>query len=75
MEAPYDFSHLRPCPYCGSKNVKPHVTPGDDGYYPASAYIECKDCGLRGREYDGKDSADLEGAFLLAMVAWNRRHY
>lgn len=65
--------HLRECPYCHSKNVASHVTPGDWGYYPASAYIECNNCGTRSKEYEGSDDLDEKGAILKATVAWNRR--
>ena len=65
--------HLRECPCCHGHNVEAHSNPGDWGYYPASAYIECKDCGTRSREYDGKDDTDQKGAILKATIAWNRR--
>ena len=73
-EVETNSNHLRECPSCHSKNVEAIVEPGSWGYYPASAYIECHDCGLRSREYDGKDDCDKEGAILKATVAWNRRH-
>lgn len=66
-------NHLRECPCCHSHKVEPHVNPGSWGYYPASAYIECNDCGTRSKDYDGKDDCDQEGAILKATLAWNRR--
>lgn len=66
--------HLKECPCCHGHNVEAHSNPGDWGYYPASAYIECKDCGTRSREYDGKDDTDQKGAILKATIAWNRRN-
>lgn len=68
-----DGNHLRDCPCCHSKNVHAHVNPGSWGYYPASAWIECKECGTRSREYDGKDDCDQKGAILKATLAWNKR--
>lgn len=62
------------CPVCGSSKVKPVVKPGSWGYYPASAWIECKECGTRSREFDGKDDCDQEGAIKKATIAWNRRN-
>lgn len=70
------FSHpdkLRECPHCHSQKVRVKATEGSEGNWPASAYIECKDCELRSREYDGADHTDIEGAILKATVAWNRR--
>ena len=69
-----DNSHLRECPCCHGHRVEVHVNPGDWGYYPCSAYIECKDCGTRSREFDGKDDCDQKDAILKATVAWNRRN-
>lgn len=66
-------NHLRECPCCHSHKVEPHVSPGSWGYYPASAWIECNECGTRSKEYDGKDDCDQEGAILKATLAWNRR--
>lgn len=60
------------CPVCGSHKVEPHVSPGSWGYYPASAWIECKECGTRSREFDGKDDCDKQGAILKATKAWNK---
>lgn len=67
-------NHLRECPCCHGHNVQAHVNHGDWGYYPASAYIECKDCGTKSREFDGKDDCDEEGAIKKATIAWNRRN-
>lgn len=61
------------CPVCGSRNVEPVIKRGSWGYYPASAHIECNDCGTRSREYDGKDDCDEEGAIKKATAAWNNR--
>ena len=72
-EEPRNPYHLRACPHCHGKNVEPRGSRGDSGYYPASAYIECLDCGLKSGEFDGKDDADVEGAILKASVAWNHR--
>lgn len=69
-----DNSKFKECPVCGSRKVEPHVSPGSWGYYPASAWIECKDCGTRSREYDGKDDCDEEGAIKKATLSWNRRN-
>ena len=63
-------NHLRECPYCRGHNSKVRLCPGDGEYYPASAYVECLDCGTRGREFDGNDIDDI---VLRATVAWNRR--
>ena len=68
-----DDSKPHICPVCGSQKVEPVVKPGSWGYYPASAHIECKDCGTRSREYDGKDDCDKEGAIKKATAAWNNR--
>lgn len=66
-----DNSKLKECPVCGSQKVEPVVKPGSWGYYPASAHIECKDCGTKSREFDGKDDCDDEGAIRKATMAWN----
>ena len=63
---------LKVCPVCGSPLVEAVVKPGSWGYYPVSAHIECKACGTRSREYDGKDDCDRDGAILKATKAWNR---
>lgn len=63
-------NHLRECPHCRGHNSKVRLCPGDGEYYPASAYVECLDCGTRGREFDGNDIDDI---VLRATVAWNRR--
>ena len=63
-------NHLRECPYCKGNNSKVHINPGDGKYYPASAYVECLDCGTRGREFEGNNIDDI---VLRATVAWNRR--
>ena len=65
--------HLRECPNCHGKKVLPVVKHGDWGYYPASAYIECEDCGLKSKEFEGKDDSDESGALRKAILAWNRR--
>ena len=62
----------RICPVCGSKKVQPMISPGSWGYYPASAHIECLDCGTRSKEYDGKDDCDQKGAIKKATRAWNK---
>lgn len=70
------FSHpdrLRECPHCHSRNVEVKASEGSRGNWPASAYVECGECGLRSREYDGADDTDVAGAVLRATVAWNRR--
>lgn len=67
-----DSSKPRICPVCGSRKVEPVVKPGSWGYYPASAHIECRDCGLRSKEFDGKDDCDDEGAITKATKAWNK---
>ena len=59
------------CPVCGSRKVEPIVEAGSWGYYPASAHIECLNCGTRSKEYDGKDDCDREGAIRKATKAWN----
>ena len=69
-----DNSKFKECPVCGSHKVEPHVSPGSWGYYPASAWIECKECGTRSQEFDGKDDCDEEGAIKKATLAWNRRN-
>lgn len=67
-----DDSKPHICPVCGSQKVEPVVKPGSWGYYPASAHIECKECGTRSREFDGKDDCDKEGAIKKATKAWNK---
>lgn len=67
-----DPSKPRICPVCGSRKVEAVVEPGSWGYYPASAHIECKECGARSREFDGKDDCDKEGAIKKATQAWNK---
>ena len=67
-----DDSKPHICPVCGSRNVAPVVKPGAWGYYPTSAHIECGDCGLRSKEFDGKDDCDQEGAIKKATRAWNK---
>lgn len=67
-----DQDKPRICPVCGSKKVEPVVKPGSWGYYPASAHIECLDCGTRSKEYDGKDDCDQKGAIKKATRAWNK---
>ena len=66
-----DSSKPHICPVCGSRKVEPVVEPGSWGYYPASAHIECKECGTMSRDFDGKDDCDKEGAIKKATRAWN----
>lgn len=70
-----DPSKPRICPVCGSRKVEPVVKPGSWGYYPTSAHIECKECGTRTKEFDGKDDCDREGAIKKAIRAWNNGRF
>lgn len=54
------MNELKPCPFCGSKNVSMYTYSGVMEYY----YIECKDC------YCGTGHEELEE---YAVEAWNRR--
>ena len=51
------MTELKPCPFCGSKNVKIHV-----GY--SHSYIRCEDCIVSTRRF--KNIQD-------AVDGWNKR--
>lgn len=52
---------LKPCPFCGSKNIKIYDTPGTLSTF---RYAECNVCGCRIGNYPGRE---------LAEKAWNKR--
>ena len=62
-----DSIKLKPCPFCGSTNVKivGNHTNDDCGWY-YSYYVFCRDCGARGAEKRDEEKP-------LAIRAWNRR--
>lgn len=52
------MTRLKPCPFCGSENVRDNC---DSGYF----WVECVDCGCAGpRSFEN---------FEWAMEVWNRR--
>ena len=54
------MSELKPCPFCGSENIKHHHYSNQ----PYQQYIvRCKNCGAR----------IIKASLELAFEAWNRR--
>lgn len=54
------MEELKPCPFCGGKNVKLYTYTGVMNYY----YIECDDCYCGTGHEESKE---------IAVAAWNRR--
>lgn len=57
------MSQLKPCPFCGSKNL-----------YAARIYVICRNCGAEGpvksepeKEWNTRDTADLRAAQIRAL--------
>lgn len=63
IHIPKDMSkELKPCPFCGSKNV---VLENKNGGYQ----VRCRFCGARGKY----TVVGLHGSRMEAINAWNRR--
>lgn len=63
------MSQLKPCPFCGSKNL-----------YAARIYVICRNCGAEGpvksepeKEWNTRDTADLRAAQIRALE-WVQKH-
>ena len=54
------MAELKPCPFCGSNNVKIHIP-----YFAADCYmVQCYDCNCNTAVYESAENA---------AEAWNRR--
>lgn len=53
------MSDLKPCPFCGSTNLKTHVYKGEE----PDAFVQCHDCSSTGPSGEGETGA---------IEAWNR---
>lgn len=52
---------LKPCPFCGSKNVSlKHDMKKRDGKYQDCNYVSCKPCGARGSIFFGDPESAVE---------------
>ena len=61
---------LKPCPFCGSSNIKDHEK--KQGAYH-SCYIQCHRCNARTGVYSGHLSEPYSVLRSEATDAWNRR--
>ena len=57
---------LKPCPFCGSSNVRLRWT----ALFTTEYEVRCLTCGVRTMRYKGDDADDVK---LMAKKAWNRR--
>ena len=55
---------IKNCPFCGGKA---HLY---NNFYYTLAYVKCSKCGIKTKEYKGRDWENIN---LLAIKAWNRR--
>lgn len=55
---------LRPCPFCGNKNVAVVIIPT----FNATIAVECPECRVRGPEYS------FEQGNKLHILWWNTRY-
>lgn len=62
--------YLKPCPFCGSENVRDfHKWQGPN----PSAYIKCQRCNARSGFYTGDRQERYSALVAEAAEAWNRR--
>lgn len=70
------MTDLKPCPFCGSKNVNAEVFKETESY---DAFVECDECDARGpleiRFWIGVEGTkeEREQAIAAAIEAWNKR--
>ena len=67
-------NELKPCPFCGSKNVDFGKTPYwvIDKYYNKLVVVGCVDCGAMGGMFNLLALSEKE-AKKRAIKSWNRR--
>ena len=68
----------KPCPCCGSRNVKMDNPEWIAMYDIKCASIECDNCGLQitgyaGYDYVTKEDVTIQQAYRKALTRWNRR--
>ena len=66
---------LKPCPYCGSKNVKIHHNKSTAPFCiigVPNSYVKCEECGV---ETEPIDASVEYCADEKAVEAWNLRKY
>jgi Lar family restriction alleviation protein len=56
---------LKPCPFCGSKNIKYRTKPFTAITYPVEYYIYCANCLCRTHDW---------GTEAEALSTWNKRN-
>jgi Lar family restriction alleviation protein len=67
------MEELKPCPFCGSIDIKIHVgnsnTPDDTGV----VFIYCNNCGVHGGEQEWDSTSKLPRRRETAIKFWNQR--
>lgn len=63
---------IKPCPFCGSENVKPIHHSGSYGYSSSEDYVKCLSCGASGGIF--KDD-NCGNHMREAIKKWNRRTF
>lgn len=65
----YTKPKLKPCPFCGDRNIKFHIGSPKRGQY--SYYIRCQNCPAKLDSY--LDGRLLQGLCDKMIAEWNRR--
>lgn len=64
---------LKPCPFCASEKVSMGVDYDHDGSNTTWRFIQCRDCGSRGKSKWHSPGNDCPLFYEEIRDAWNRR--